>query len=245
MKKWLLNILILIVVIIVGLEIYTRFPSSAALEPLGLPADTKYAVLLFHGSNGKDDPLMIASSERIKQIIGADSGVELRYIVWSPWSDNRLRANINGRELAKAYGAELASLSDLTHLRLIAHSAGAYLLDPICEAIRQSDGPQPHIEMTFLDGMGIQGGWDYGYGYRHYGECADFSLGIYSLDPVPGTNEPLQQSYSLDVTNDPTRSDIPSHLWPVEYFLNNLSVAAMTPGARSHESLPRGELATP
>jgi hypothetical protein len=59
---------------------------------------------------------------------------------------------------------------------------------------------------------------------------------------VPGTNAPLQQSYSIDVTAAPSRSATDGHHWPVEYFLNSLTVDEMSPGLRSHDQLPRGEV---
>jgi hypothetical protein len=231
----------LLLTAMLALEIYTRLPSSAVASELNLPADTTYAVLLFHGTGGKDEPLLIEVAERIQQAIGNQPGVAIRHYVWSPWSDNRLRAGKNGGLIGLQIGQELAGLEQLRYLRVISHSAGAYLQTPLCEAYKAAAENPAHVEMTYLDSMGIRGGWDYYYGYRHYGECADFSATIFtSDDPVPGTNAPLEQSYSIDVTATPSRSDIDGHLWPIEYFLNNLSAEELRPGLRSHEQLPRG-----
>ncbi|MGI9309787.1 MAG: hypothetical protein ACR2P6_11030 [Gammaproteobacteria bacterium] len=245
MKKIFIWIVGLPLVAALGLELYTRLPTRAEIPPLNLPADTQYAVLFLHGTNGKDEPLLIEAAETVKQQLGDQPGVAIRYIVWSPWSDNRLRAGINGRKIGKQLGQELADLPELKYLRLIVHSAGAYTLTPLCEAYRNNAAEPGHLEMTYLDGMGIRGGWDYFYGYRHYGECADFSMAIINTDEtVPGTNAPLVQSYNIDVTAHPARqtigSDLDGHHWPIRYFIAMLNSEAITPGQRSYENYPRG-----
>ena len=231
----------LLLVAALGLEIYTRWPSSAHADSLNLPADTSYAVLLFHGTGGKNEPLLLEVAERFQEEIADQPGVVVRHYVWSPWSDNRLRAGVHGRQIGQQLGEELAELKNLQHIRVISHSAGAYLLTPLCEAYKAGVLTPAHLEMTYLDSMGIRGGWDYYYGYRHYGECADFSATVFNSDEtVPGTNAPLEQSYSVDVTAAATRSGINGHLWPIEYFINTLTADEMAPGLRSHEQLPRG-----
>jgi hypothetical protein len=240
-KRTLLWIIGLLLTAALALEAYTRLPTAAQIPALELPANTHYVVLLLHGTNGKDEPLLLAAAEEIQRQIGDQPGVAVRHVVWSPWSDNRLRASKNGSQIGRQLGAELAELTELDSLRLIVHSAGAYTLTPLCEAYRDTAAVPAHIEMTYLDGMGIRGGWDYFYGYRHYGECADFSMAIINTDEtVPGTNAPLVQSYNIDVTNHPARSNIDGHLWPIEYFISLLNDDAITPELRSHEELPRG-----
>jgi len=241
MQKKLIWITGVLLAAALAMEIYTRLPSPAVATSLNFPADTTYVVLLFHGTGGKDEPLLIEVAEQFQREIGDQAGVAVRHYVWSPWSDNRLRASAHGRLVGQAVGEELAGLDKLEHIRVIAHSAGAYLLTPLCEAYKARAADPARLEMTYLDGMGIHGAWDYYYGYRHYGECADYSGAIFSSDDwVPGTNAPLAQSYNIDVTTAPSRSDVPGHLWPVEYFLNTLTVDEMTPGLRSHDRLPRG-----
>jgi hypothetical protein len=211
------------------------------ITPVTLSAKTEYAVLVFHGSGGKDEPRLLEIAAEIDNLLAERPATEVRHVIWSPWSDNRLRAGSHGRRIGAQLGEELSQLDKLKNVRLIAHSAGAYLLDPLCRALREQSSRRVHIEMTFLDGMGIRGGWDFNYGYRHYGECADFSAYIYNSDePVPGTNAPATPSWSLDVTNSRDRSDSYGHLWPVEFFQARLNLAEVTPRLRTHKELPRG-----
>ena len=229
------------------LEVYTRWPSQAVAESLRVPENATYVVLLLHGTGGRHEPILVEIAERFQQSIGRDPGVTVVRYVWSPWSDNRLRAGAHGAEIGRQIGTELAKLENLEHVRLIAHSAGAYVLDPLCEAFKAAVKEPAHIEMTFLDGMAINGAWDYSWGNRYYGACADFARANYTRgDPGPGTDGPLRNAYNLDVTAAPGRDGFSGggHYWPLQYFLDALDPQEMTPGLRTHEEFPRGVNAT-
>lgn len=233
----------LILAAALALELYTHWPSPAIAAPLDIPDDTRYLVLLLHGTGGSDEPILIEVADKFAREIGSEPGVVVRHHVWSPWSDHRLRAGIHGRRIGRMLGEELAEHESLEHIRLIAHSAGSYQLNPLCETYKANTVSPAHIEMTYLDGMGIRGAWDYWYGYRHYGECADYAGTIFSSDDfVVGTNAPIEHAYSIDITQAPSRDDFdgPGHRWPIQYFLDHLDRDEMTPGLRAHDHMPRG-----
>jgi hypothetical protein len=242
-RRWALNALGIFGVCALAVEIYARFPSGADGLPLNFPANTAHVILLFHGTDGRDEPLLMEIARRMAADRATETdAVVLRYI-WSPHSDNHLRASAHGSAFGQALGTELGSLSQLSTIRLIAHSAGAYILDPLCEAYRSAAAEPARVEMTFIDPIGIVGSWDYGYGYRNHGHCADFASAYINLDDiVPGTNAPLQHAYNYDLTHARARRafDGRGHVWPVKYFLDEIIVAGGEPDEYSHRELPRG-----
>jgi hypothetical protein len=230
------------IALIIALEAFTRWPSQAVAADLNLHPDTRYVVVVFHGSHGKDEPTLIEVADRFAREIGPGRGVEIVRYVWSPWSDDQLRAGVHGQAIGAALGEQLAELDRLRHIRLIGHSAGAYPMNPLCEAYKANARRPARVEMTYLDPIGIRGGWDYTWGYRNFGECADYATAIYNTDDiVPGTNAPLTWAHNTDVTAEPARAAYEGrgHLWPVQYFLDKLEHDEMTPGLRSHDRLPR------
>jgi hypothetical protein len=238
---WLAGVLVGLALL---LELYMRWPSGAELPQLQLAADTRHVVLLVHGSGGSNEPLFIEMERRFAQAYADDPRVAVIRLIWAP-HDNRRRSFVHGHKLGAAIGRELAELPKLTDIRMIAHSAGAYFLDPVCEAYRTgtADREPAFVEMTFLDGIGIAGGWDYDWGYRNHGRCADFARSIYTNnDPAPGHNEPYDHAHNIDVTESLAGRDFdrPGHYYPIRYFLDHLDAAEMQPRRRAHSNLPRG-----
>lgn len=222
-------------------EAYTRYPADPEIAPLNLAADTRSVVLLFHGTRGRDEPYLKEISRRFDD--AADPQTTVHRYIWSPYSDNQFRASANAVVIGTRLGAELAELPNLKHIRLVAHSAGAYLLDPLCEIYKSAAANPAEIEMTLIDPIGIKGAWDFGYGYRNHGRCADFAGAFINVvDITPGTNAPLDHAYNIDVTSAEGREQFTQggHYWPLKYYLDHLSATDFQSGVRNHTDFPRG-----
>lgn len=245
--KWLRRILgaalALVLLAFAGLVINGRMTDAFEVSPLNLEGDTQVVVLLFHGSLGADMPIWDTMTDRISDLMGDEPGLAVVNYNWSAGADNMQRAGANAEIFARSLGQELSTLEDLTHVHMVAHSAGAYVLDTLCESYRESAQEEAHIEMTFLDPFGNRDIVDINRGNRNYGSCADYaSAYINTDDPVPSTNSPLQNAYNFDVTNSSDRGDFAEmgHVWPLPYFLQVLDESLLRPGARSHSDFPRG-----
>lgn len=259
--RWILYAVGLIALGTVLFDGYARLPSRVDVRPARLDPDTRAAVLLFHGRNGRDEPTLIALTARFRELTRPQvegqaaarpaldqrpGAAVLRYI-WSPHSDTRFRSAPNGDRVGRVLGAELAQLPRLATLHLVAQSAGAYVLEPLCEAYRDAvtaAGRRPaRIEMTYLDPIGFRGVLDVGYGARNYGQCADYAEAFINTDdPVPATDTPLEHAWNVDVTAAPARAGYQGggHRWPAQYYLNQLTAADLEPGAHDHATRPRG-----
>ncbi|MEO8223972.1 MAG: hypothetical protein ABI661_04150 [Gammaproteobacteria bacterium] len=215
-----------------AVQVYSVLPARFPVRPLSLPPDTRELVLLFHGSGGQDEPGLAALEERLRRLAPTRSRSVIRRYIWAPYSDDKLRAFPNGDRVGSALGEELAGLSGLETIHLIAHSAGAYVLEPGCEAYRARTASRPpaagvaRITMTYLDPIGFRGPLDPGWGSRTYGRCADEAEAFINTDdPVPATAAVLQHARTTDVTADPGRAkfDGGGHRWPVQYYADHLT----------------------
>jgi len=156
-SRVLLALLATILLALAAMEVYTRLPTKFYTEPLGLnPSETRQVVLVFHGSQDGGDPILDAIATRFRELAAFDSGTVVVNYRWDAGADDRLRAAANARRLGDILGAELATLPNLESLRLITHSAGAFIADSLCETLRETSS-EPWIEMTFLDHFGILG----------------------------------------------------------------------------------------
>ena len=243
-KRW-VYVLGIIATACLAFETYARFPARIAATPLNLDAETMAVILIFHGTRGRNEPTLTALTEQFANAAADAPATTVVKYIWSPYSDNQFRASANAERIGPILGKELARLPRLESIRLIAHSAGAYLLDPLCKAYREAVDRPARIEMTFLDPIGIKGAWDFGYGYRNYGHCADFAQAFINVDDiVPGTNAPLKHAYNFDVTEAEARSRFTGrgHIWPVQFYLDQLGEIDITPGIRNHSAHNRGEV---
>jgi len=219
---------------LVAFQVYSIAPAGFAVEPLAPAPDTRRLVLLFHGSGGRDEPTLIALERRLRDLpVSGSAPVIVRYD-WSQ-ADAPLRTYPSGLRVGEQLGVELATLAGLESLDLIGHSAGAYILDPLCESYRAAiagrSGRPARIRMTFLDPIGFKGPLDPGWGARHFGQCADEAEAFINTDdPAPATAAVLQHARTVDVTADPARKHFGGggHRWPVQYYLESLAARGST-----------------
>jgi hypothetical protein len=242
-RKILTVALLLSILAALGLEAYTRTADTLQITPLDLSAETRTLILIFHGSEDGDDPVLeeIAALKRR----GADAGTQVINYNWSPASDHRLRAQANAHKLGAALAVELAQLPQLRQLELIAHSAGAYVPDALCEGLRWRLRAEPNINMVFLDPFGLQGLFNWSDGARQHGRCADFALAIINTDdPAPATNQALVNAFNIDITGHPGKSEISrnGHYWPLRYYAERLRSGNMPVELTRQTELPRGGL---
>ena len=231
-----------IVGLLVALEAYTRWPSGASAPPVPVAPGTRELVLLVHGSFGREEPGMRALERRFRELAAERPGVQIVRFGWSPASDNILRAGPRGIAIGARLGAQLAGAPQLVRLHLVAHSAGAYLLDPLCESWRAARGrtatgataagiaewatPGLQVRMTFLDPIGLRGLFERGWGAGALGRCADDAVAyINTDDAAPATDRVLRHARTVDVTAARVaagyRGD--AHRWPIEYYRERLS----------------------
>lgn len=216
-----------------SLEAYVRWPSSGqATGALQLRRETRELVLVVHGSFGTEEPTLRALEERLRAQASRAGRGDLQVVRygWSPWSDNILRAAPHAERIGRLLGRELAAAPQLTRLHLVAHSAGAYMLDPLCESWRGARaatgvaGPVT-VRMTFLDPIGLRGLFERGWGAREFGRCADSAEAyINTDDSAPATDQVLRRARTVDVTHAPGRARFEDgHRWPIQYYLERVS----------------------
>jgi hypothetical protein len=251
------SVLLMVALGVVGMEFYTRIPldAPAALLTPDIPANTRTVALVVHGSVDSDNPQFPAIVVRLEAHYAAagETDFVVRFLRWSPWSDQRLRAAATAEQLGERLGERIARLRELENLHLVVHSSGAYVADTLCESYRRNladsaAADQParraaRVTMVFLDPFQLRGFVDWRHGTRNHGRCADFALAIINTDdPAPTTNSPLLQAWNIDVTRHAGAAAIKhnGHYWPPQYYLEFLPGLERAPLELSHERYPRG-----
>jgi hypothetical protein len=246
--RGLLGVLGAIAACAAAVDVYARLPLALDVEPLAVPAGTRTLVVLFHGRGGQDEPTLGSVEQRFDDLARGEPGTVVIRYVWAPYSDQRLRAGVNGATVGAALGRQVAALEGLRYIHLVGHSAGAYPVAAFCRAYRDSAAHPARVAVTYLDPIGFAGAFDAGWGARSYGECGDYVEAIINTDdPVPATNVPLQHAWNLDVTRAPDRDGgaAAGHRWPVRWYLRHLGAEDLDDSTRDNVSRPRGVVATP
>jgi len=243
MKKLLVCVM-LILLSWTTMEIYCRSSDEFIVNKIKAPTETKTLILLFHGARDQLNPELESLSEQFKHYLAKSQNIKVLNYNWSFASDNRFRASTNAIKIGENLGKEISSLNKLKNIRLISHSAGAFIPDALCRAYRENGG-KAHIEMNFLDPFSLRGFTDVNFGVYSHGKCADFASSIINTDdPAPTTNKHLKYAWNIDVTNikKPKNLKRNGHYWPPLYFLLSLNKDTAKIGIRSHEEYPRGDI---
>lgn len=139
-----------------------------------------------------------------------------------------------GKDEGKILGSQI-STQGWSHIHLIAHSAGAGLIQKITDVIKLNPTNVTSVHSTFLDpflGFNKKGKTEYGVG-------ADWSEHYFARDWVPLTKGIVQHSYNVDVTLLDTNKVVvdtwtssgeliscndtkTSHSWPIDFYSHSL-----------------------
>ncbi|KND47803.1 MAG: protein of unknown function DUF323 [Parcubacteria bacterium C7867-002] len=162
--------------------------------------------------------------------------------VQNSWTKSPMTALHNAKQEGEVLGTYIAA-QGWTHVHLISHSAGAALIQAICQRIKAMS-PTTTVQCTFLDPFV---GTDYA-GLTDYGLGADWADSYFSRDGLTGgeiwplTEGVLDNAYNVDVTQlDPNKvgttrfrssasgqmetcyKTLSSHGWPVDFYANTVS----------------------
>ena len=115
---------------------------------------------------------------------------------WSLASANKLQAPKNGYEIGKDIGLLLNQKNENRDLLLIAHSAGAWVVQGIADSIENKD----LVEIIFLDPFTASSIFTPLKGSRMLGKNArEVSTYYTSLDPIPFTNGKVNRGNRIKV----------------------------------------------
>ena len=237
-------------------EAYVRWPSTVTPPPIELQPGVRNLVLVMHGSFGAQEPTLLALETQLRALTASRPHFQITRYGWAPWSDNILRAGSHGAQIGTQLGQHLASAiqqgssraSPAMTVHLVAHSAGAYLLEPLCTQLRRdlaASGTTIFIRMTFLDPIGLRGLLQRGWGAEHFGRCADDAEAwINTDDSAPATDRWLQHAWNVDVTRAEGRADFAGdgHRWPVQYYLGQLTLGDLEIASSRRAKKPPGGL---
>jgi len=176
-------------------------------------------ILLVHGKGDSSSSWADSFAAELKSSILSDHQ-QVVTVDWGEYSNDLFRCTLNARRIGHDLGKQLNSHKTLKKLHLVGHSSGSFVVYGICEAMKDLNG-DIYIHTTYLDPVSILGGMGCRFGTRNFGSCADISDAyIDHEDGIPGSNEPLKNSHTFDVSalkNTAGFTGSP-HLWPIIYY---------------------------
>jgi hypothetical protein len=214
-------------------------------------------VIITHGWTPKfEDPSVYTAwvdqiSNSIAQRLTSDGNTNWQVFGYkwptNSWVDLPDTALNNGKQEGIGLGLSIVS-QGWSYVHLIAHSAGAALIEACAEVIKKHS-PSTVVQCTFLDAYV---GSDYA-GITNYGSAADWSDNYFSRDletggeAFPLTQGVMTNAYNVDVTqldtNDQLQLDYDmstpddsisigscyktesTHFWPVLFYSNTITAA--------------------
>ncbi|MFZ5439973.1 MAG: hypothetical protein ACOZQL_08180 [Myxococcota bacterium] len=177
-------------------------------------------VLVVHGSGDGPERWATPMVDALRPRVVMPERVELLAYDWRDAATDKLSAAGNGQREGRAI-ADVIATRQLTHVHVIAHSAGAHLAHGLELALAEQ-APRPTLHLTLLDpflGMGL----DFEWGAARFGTKADFAEDVFNRgDGVPGTDVAVQAAHAFDVTDAKPAGDVwagkEGHWWPTQAY---------------------------
>ena len=139
MKKIFVIVIIVLLFIWSALEIYCRIPEKFKIKEINIQQNTETLVLIFHGSNDHQNQELKAIQDNFKNYLNSTSTAQIINYDWS-YASSYLKASANTMKIGNAIGIEISNLKDAKNIRLIAHSAGAFIAESFCKSYRSNGG---------------------------------------------------------------------------------------------------------
>ncbi|MEP2650843.1 MAG: hypothetical protein ABJH06_02525 [Paraglaciecola sp.] len=214
------------ILVTIGISVYVYWPRDySSVIDFSVAENIEYITLSAHGVN--DSPR--SWSDELQHIMAIDSYPQLQPLAkqhqsinWQHYSDNVFLCSVAGKKIGLEIGERLAKAPNLKAVHAVGHSCGSFIILGICERLK-SINANVLIQTTYLDPVSVYSGFFWDYGIEHFGSCADFTDNyIDTRDTVPGSNIPLPNAFTFDVTQlqTPEDSGVPPHAWPTRYYLN-------------------------
>lgn len=228
------------------------FGAACQPPPTGeaqLPDSSKDVwVLVVHGSGDGPErwaqPLIDTLSARVK------TPARVQWVAYD-WHD-AAKDKLSAAERGQAEGAAIAQVlvsKQLSHVHVIAHSAGAHVAFGLEQALSKAH-PRPTLHLTLLDPF-LGKGLDFEWGKARFGTGADFVEQWLNLgDGVPGTETAIAAAHVFDVSKSAGKPEVTGsqgHWWPTQAygvlepgFSNTLEATNTFDAAELRERFPPG-----